>query len=736
MDRRSLWVGLVLGLLAAVAGAVWRSWSDVRAEIDPLVARHVRHEVAHPGWSFPARVWSAPASLDLPAARRVRHARARGYQEACPAELPGSFCPTDGAVVPRSGDAMEPVLLGWLVGPDGELREHLPLTEAPDLLVNTLIFAEDERFFSHFGVDPIGALRAALVNLRGGGYRQGASTLTMQLVRSWTARKERTAPRKLREAASAVAMDRALGKDGVLGAYLDLPYLGQDGPFSVCGFRAAARFYWDKEVGELTLGEAATLVSILPGPARWAPDRFPEEARRRRDGLLRRMGEDGIDVTAALAEPVSSTPKPLLPPERFVPYLHLVRTDLLATLPPEVVYGAGLDVHTALDVVSQTEGDAVLHERVRFLESVAGRRGPGPLTAAAVLVDAATGRVMAAHDTALLRSSDFGRVVMARRQPGSAFKPLTYALALGLRDGDGPRFTASSTVPNHWRRFEPSGWSPRNVGGRYSPTSTLADGVASSHNVATASLLELSGGPEALVKLAARVGFDTRNFPLELGLALGQAEVSVLEMARWVGVVSAGGRRVTASPVVSAVDASGRERWQPEASTEVVLDAGVAALVRELMGLVVTQGTGGAVRGRAGFAGYDGPIWGKTGTSDEEKDLWFVGGTPDVAGALWLGYDEPTRIGAAASDFSAPLFGWWMRAVHEGLPRRADFGGPVVEHRWICAETGRVPVEGCRGVNAPFLPGTAPTAGLCVGGHEAVDGGVESHQSLWDFQAP
>jgi penicillin-binding protein 1A len=322
--------------------------------------------------------------------------------------------------------------------------------------------------------------------------------------------------------------------------------------------------------------------------------------------------------------------------------------------------------------------------------------------------------------------------VLARRQPGSAFKPLTYALALGLRDGDAPRFTAASTVPNGWRRFEPTGWSPRNVGGRYTPTSTLADGLASSHNVATASLLELAGGPDALVALAGRVGFDTGAFPRELGLALGQAEVTVWEMARWVGVVAAGGRSISASPVVSAIDAAGRERWPGDEAGAAVLDPGVAALVRELMGLVVTQGTGGAVRGRGGFAGYDGPIWGKTGTSDDEKDLWFVGGTPDVAGALWLGYDEPTRIGAAASDFSAPLFGWWMREVHEGLPRRRDFGGPELERRWVCALTGKVAMEGCRGINAPFLPGTAPPPLACEGGHPPEDVQPADHVSPWD----
>ncbi len=729
--RRVLALGCV-AISVAVGVGLAIGWRQVRADVLPLVQAHVAHDVAHPGWSFPARVWSAEAPLDLPGPRLVAHARLRGYVERCPVREPGDVCDKDGTVRSRTGGDLEPVLIGWLVGPDGELREHLPLLKAPEHLVAALLIAEDERFYAHPGVDPVGALRAAFVNMVGGGIRQGASTLSMQLVRNWTERRERTAFRKLRETGSAIALDRSMGKDGVLGAYLDMPYLGQDGTFSVCGFQAAARFYWGIDAPDLSLAQAATLVSILPGPARWAPDRLPDAAKARRDALLRRMGKAGWEVTAALAEPIGASAHPLIPADRFPAYLQLVRQDLLAQLPAEVVFGAGLDVHTALDIVAQTQGDAVLADRVAFLERTAGRRGPGPLTAAAVLIHPTSGLVLAAHDTALTASSDFSRVTLARRQPGSAFKPLTYALALTLKNGDGARFNTASTVPNHWRKFEPSGWTPRNVGGRYSATSTLADGVASSHNIATASLLELSGGPAALKLLAADVGFTTTAFPDELGLALGQAEVSVLEMGRWVGLVGAGGKRVSGSPVRLATDAGGTERVVAQPPSDVVLDSGVNALVRELMGLVVTQGTGGGVRGRAGFAGYDGLLWGKTGTSDDEHDLWFVGGTPEFVGALWLGYDEPTRIGASASDFSAPLFGWWMRAAHEGLPRRSDVSGPVVERRWVCAETGLIPMAGCRGVNAPFLPGTGPRPGVCTTVHEPEEGGVDAHRSLWD----
>lgn len=643
---------------------------------------------------------------------------------------PGSFCGRDGTVVPRQGDAMEPVLLGWLIGPDAEVRTHLPLAEAPAHLIAALTTAEDDRFYDHMGVDLIGTARAALVNLRGGGVRQGASTLTMQVVRGIVQHSERTYARKLREMASAVAVDRAMGKDGILQIYLDLPYLGQDGSLSICGFEAAARYYWGIGAAELSVAQAATLASILPGPARWAPDRFPELAQARRDALLRRMAEKGWDVDAALAEPMGASPHPVLPPERDLAYLGAVRTELLGRLPPEVVYGAGLEVHTAMDLVAQEDGLALLSERVAFLERTVGRRGPGPLRAAGVVLDPATGALVAVADTGMERSTDFSRAVDARRQPGSSFKPVVYALGLSARDATGaPRFTTASTFPNTPRAFA-EGWVPRNVGGHYTPTATIADGLASSHNVVSVSLLMEAGGPDALVELAARLGFDTTAFPHEPGLALGQAEVSVLEMARFAGLIDASGRAVSGSALRSVRDAAGRERLPAAALGDAILEPETAQLVRELMGLVVSQGTGGGLRGRAGFPGYDGPAFGKTGTSDDEKDLWFVGGTGQLVAAMWLGYDEPTRVGAAASDFAAPLWGWWMNAVHTGWAR-APLAPVDLDHAWVCSQTGRLAGPGCRGLQAPFRKGTAPHV-ACDGAHGPEAWTLLDHVSLWD----
>lgn len=699
---------------------------SVRAEMGELADSHVKLESVHTGWSFPGRVWSAPASLDLPKKVLAEHARIRDYTPRCPPTAPGEYCPETVEIIPRGGlfpegpqppgldgwtrtPALEPIRIGTLLGPDGEIRWHLPVAEAPKVLIDAILAAEDSDFYEHHGVNISAAMRAAWINLRGGGYRQGASTLTMQMVRMLSQRKERTMGRKLREMAAAFALDGHLGKEGVLQMYLDSPYLGQAGNLSICGFKAAAWYYYGVEPKDLTMSQAATLAGILPAPGRFGPERHPEEAKARRDLVLGRMAEAGIDVTAARAEPVQASPHGL-PADRYPAWLQATRIWLEANLPPEVVYGTGLDVFTALDVVAQERTDKLMPERTRYLESIIGKRPNSPLQTASALIDTEQGTLVAVYGGDLSQSTDFSRATQARRQPGSSFKPLVYALAFNTPGSDGhPKYTAAYAVPNAPRDFPGTGgWRPRNVGGEYSTTTCLANGLAWSQNIATASLLEELGGPKPLIAFAKKFGFDTSHFPAEMGLALGQAEVTPLEMARFVASVANEGKLADGSPVLLARDGAGQIRYQHQPPSEAVLTTEAAALTRDLMRLVIEFGTGGASRGAGGFPGYPGPAIGKTGTTDSEKDLWFTGATPRYAGTLWLGYDQPQRLGWAASDLAAPLWGWWMRTLHEGYKMDEEFKGLQLAHRGVCRVTGKLPNGTCPIVPAPFLPGTVP----------------------------
>lgn len=719
--RRALSVvfvgGAVIGVAVSVpAFSVAAKWA---ADANALMDAHLKHEVSHPGWSFPGRIRTRAVPADLAPGKLVAEARARGYVEDCKDTGPGEFCAKTEKVVLRDGASFQPLEIGWLIGPDGEVRFHLPVTDAPKHLLDAILAAEDADFRSHSGVNFTSMLRAAWANAKDGGYSQGGSTLTMQVVRNLSQDKEKTIWRKLREIVSARAIDGHLGKDGVLQVYLDMPYLGQRGSLAICGFEAAAWHYYGKRAADLSLSESATLAAILPAPGRFGPDRNPDVAKERRDRVLRALAEKfGYDVTAALAEPIVTVPPPPIP-ELYPAWLSATRGWLESHLDPAVVYGAGLIVEVGLDAHVQGQADEMFPKRLPLYQRLVGDKRPGEsLQAAAVMVDEHTGLIVGLYGGTDVTPISFNRATQARRQAGSSFKPLVYALAFEQKNPDGTRkYTPASTEQNSPRTFKtPQGdWKPRNVGGEYTGTASLAYGLTFSQNIATASLLDELGGPKPLIAFADRLGIDTAGLPEEMGLALGQGEVRPVEMAQFAAIVANGGYKVEATPVYRVVDAAGVERVAPPAKGEPVMSAEAAALTRGLMRLVVEIGTGGAARWGGLEPGYVGPLIGKTGTTDSERDLWFIGATPKYAAALWLGYDQPTPLGFSASDFAAPMWGWWMRRATQFDGEYPKFPEDVeLEQRGICGVSGKVPNATCRGLRVSFLPGTAPKAGCGI----------------------
>lgn len=238
-----------------------------------------------------------------------------------------------------------------------------------------------------------------------------------------------------------------------------------------------------------------------------------------------------------------------------------------------------------------------------------------------------------------------------------------------------------------------------------------------------------------MVAFAGQLGFDTSDYPVELGLGLGQGEAAVLEMTQFAATVANGGRLVTGTPVLGAVDAAGVERLGAPVEGKVVMSQEAAALTRELMRIAVEGGSGSGVRGRGGQAGYAGPVMGKTGTTDDERDVWFVGATPKLAASVWPGYDEPTSVGGSAADLAAPLWGWWLLRVTRLEGKPPDFPDkPKIARRTVCAYTGERRGETCLGMQAPFVPGSEPTRG-CPIVHPPEVKRVEvpkpGHESMW-----
>ena len=327
-----------------------------------------------------------------------------------------------------------------------------------------------------------------------------------------------------------------------------------------------------------------------------------------------------------------------------------------------------------------------------------------------MLINPDTGYLEAAYAGTIESPYDFSRATQAKRQAGSSFKPLVYALAFSHQDIEGkPLWRSFDTVPNLRRTFpNTDGWRPRNNGSVYSAVTTLANAMTRSQNVATATLLEQLGGPLELITFAAKLGFETKDYPNEMGLALGQAEVTPLEMARFSAMMANGGIEVTGSPVVLATNKNGVVLIDEPARGARLLSPQATALTRALMGLVLTHGTGGATRrGAAGMRGYVGTGFGKTGTTDQNKDLWLVGGTPHYGSALWLGCDQPSNLRASSSDLAAPLWGWWMRSIHTDLDAQKSY---PISHlkRSICRHTGMIGNGSCK--LCPYPAGQRPAS--------------------------
>lgn len=728
MLKGTLWmVTLFFIVLCVLATPIVR---EIWYETIGTVQLHRNYITSHSGWSFPGKIYSAATPLDVPKQRRIAHAKIRGYELKCPAVEAGQYCDEDGEVIPRGGIflegmqpsgktgwtrplAFEPVLLADLIGEESEIREYISIDDVPSHLIAALLASEDADFYNHYGVNFTALIRATIANIQGGGFEQGASTLTMQVVRNLTQDKKKTISRKLREMVAAIALDSHLTKREILEMYINIPYLGQYGDFSICGFESASQYYFGISARELSISQAATLVGILPSPGSFRPDKYPQKALRKRNRVLQLMRANGFDIGSAMQDKIELK-EYVHPSPKHPAYVQAVRVWLEQNLSPTTIYGSGLRVFTSMDLVLQKRTEDFFSEELPKMQELVGMPLENKMEGATTVISPTTGELLAVYGGTQLQSTDFSRATQARRQAGSSLKPLVYTLGFEQKDEKGEYIWKSfSTVTNARRTFKnTSGWRPRNNGEKYSPISTLTAGLVWSQNIATASLLESIGGPEFLIDFAKRFRFDTKNWPNELGLALGQAEVTPFEMTRFVASIANGGRFTNGQPVLAAIDLQQRNHVKTLAMDERIVDENAIFLTRELMRLVVLAGTGGGSRSRLDRLGYKGESIGKTGTTDQSKDLWFVGSTPTYAGALWIGFDIPTTMPVSSSDVAAPLWGWWMRELHKDIPYEkfdAVFGDIPIKRKWLCIETGRVPNDSCRTIGMPALKGQRPT---------------------------
>ncbi|UIE38944.1 PBP1A family penicillin-binding protein [Leptodesmis sichuanensis] len=537
--------------------------------------------------------------------------------------------------------------------------EMKSLQEFSSYLPKALIASEDSRFYWHFGVDPVGVLRAMVANFRGGTIREGASTLTQQLARSIFRAyvgTEDSAGRKLREAAVALKLETFYSKDFLLLTYLNRVYMGS----GAYGFEDAAQFYLNKSAKDLTLSEAAMLVGILPAPNRFNPVRDYQKAMEQRDGVLKRMLEMGMISSEAYQQArrsrinINPKAKEELESIRAPYYQDQVYADLESLLGADVAKEGNFIVETGLDPAMQAEAEASLRNAVSSVGVNAGFS-----QGAIVTLDAKTGEVLALVGGVDYKQSQFNRATQAYRQPGSTFKIFAYTTA--LQEGISPG-TAFSCAPLNWEGQYFEGC--RSGGGSLD----MYSAIAQSEN-AVALRVAQEVGLDRVAQTAKRMGIqsDLKAVP---GLVLGQSETTVLEMTGAFGVLADGGIRNyprTIRRILDAGDCQDRKNFktcrviysidQDTEQKQPVIKPEIANTMTDLLRGVVTGGTGRSAAIGMGEVG-------KTGTTNDNVDLWFIGYIPGQAlvTGIWLGNDNNTPTSGSSAQ-AAQLWGNYMSRI-------------------------------------------------------------------------
>jgi penicillin-binding protein 1A len=673
-----------------------------------------------------------------------------------------------------------------------ERRYVVPIGQIPDHVKKAFLAAEDAEFYQHRGVSPTGIARALLANVQRGEIVQGASTITQQVVKLLLLSPERTLERKAKELILALELESKLSKDEILYLYLNHIYLGA----GTYGIAAAAQGLFGKDVGELSLAQAALLAGLPQAPSRNDPLRRPEAALQRQHYVLERMAAVGFITPQqrdeALAEPLHFEDAKI-PTYAAAPwYVDHVRRLLEEQYGPEFA-GLGLNVYTAADLRLQGYAEEALRDGLRTIDRRLGvrstvrhlpatrvesfldrqRRSGSPdglqqavvtrvageqleiktpwenglvagegfgtgkdrravsnyrvddvvsvepigrgsdgvmryaldqepqVEGALVAIEPETGQVKALVGGVDFERSQFNRAVLARRQPGSAFKPLVYAAAIDHG------YTAASVVqdaPISLPDGRHGNWTPQNFSGRYMGPVTLR--TALTHSLNSVSVrLAVAIGIDPLRDYLSIFRFSTA-FPRNYSLALGSSEVTPFELTRAYGIFATGGRRFEPVFVTAVTDANGDVVDFPgsQPGFEAAMNPATAYIMTQMMESVVEAGTATEARklGR--------PSAGKTGTTNDAKDAWFVGFTPELLTSVWVGFDADRALGSYTGGRAAtPIWTAFMTRALEGKPVR-DFNKPDnVSLVKVDAATGLRAVPGRATRTEAFVSGTEPT---------------------------
>ena len=579
-----------------------------------------------------------------------------------------------------------------------ERRIFVPLAHIPQSLRDAIIATEDKRFYYHWGLDPIGIARAVMQNYRSGRIVEGGSTITQQLTKVLFLTPDKSLERKLKEAILALELERRYAKDRILEMYLNQVYFGH----GAYGVEAAARTYFGKSVSELSVRESALVAGLPRAPSSYSPFEYPDAAKRRRETVLRRLVEYG-SISEEDSKRLARSDLGLIPPERRRNtgqyFLEYVQQALEAKYGADLVFKGGLHVYTTLNPTVQLMAEQAVRNGLKALEGRTKGAATDHPEGALVSIEPQTGYVRAMVGGYDFFRSEFNRAVLARRQPGSAFKPLVYIAALeaGLtpatRIEDAP--VAYTVGPNG------QAWKPENYDRRFRGPTTLQQAIEESVNVVTIKVQEQIGLRQT-IDVARRFGI-TSPLQANLSLALGTSDLTLLELTSAYGALGNEGVLVPPTAIRYVTDPQGKllEEHVPEG--RVAASPEMAYVITHMLRGVVERGTGQAAKalGR--------PVAAKTGTTNDYSNAWFVGFTPSLATGVWVGYDRPRSLGKdeTGSRVAVPIWVAFMGKALQGTPRE-DF--PVPDGVSLVPVDLDASNECVRVVTMAFVRGSEPPA--------------------------
>lgn len=721
---------LIIALMAIAARVLW---------LDHAIQQHFEGQ----RWALPATVYARPLEL-FPGQKidihdLIRELELLGYRRSLATRQKGEFSASnsvvnfysrgftfvDGMEYPNkisltiANDAiqniknlatgvsiplarLEPVEIAKIYPAHHEDRVLIKLDNVPLFLIKALLATEDRRFYEHSGIDPKGIARAFLTNLKAMRIRQGASTLTQQLIKNFYLTHERTYWRKVNELIMALLLERRYEKNEILEAYLNEVFLGQDNSRAIHGFGLAAEYYFGAPLNELRSDQLAMLVGLVKGPSYYDPLRHPDRAKVRRDIVLKIMSSLGLlnheQLRNSLSAKLDLKPGRSLSSSRYPAFTDLVRKQLMQNYAEKDLRSAGLRIFTTLDPIVQDKSEKALKDRLRQFDKER-KLAPDQLQGAIIVTDVHSGEIKAVVGSRDGRSSGYNRAVYASRHIGSLIKPVVYLTALERGK------TLASLIRDEaiaWKLPDGNIWRPENYDRKFYGQVPLITALEHSYNAATVNLGKETG-LDRIAKRLHGLGLE-KSLPAYPSLLLGAIELTPLEVSRIYQTLANDGFSIPPRTIRAVLTQENKPLQTYELKIGKVIEPEAAYLIKYAMSEVVRTGTARSV---AAALPDQLPLAGKTGTTGDLRDSWFAGFDENTLTVVWLGRDDNKPAGLTGSNGALRV---WMDLMKNlpvtPLDQRATAS---IEWYWINSQSGKLTERDCAyAIALPFIKGTQP----------------------------